>query len=403
MAASRSASRSTIRTALGVLVVTIVLGLVAAELGVRVFQPVPPAALLPFVEAPLPDVQAGAPESYGRFDAELGWSQGRSARTVDDGIVFQSGAGGFRADREYDLAPPRGVRRIEAFGDSFVHCDKVNYEDCWTKRLEQSWAGAEVLNFGIPGGSPDQGWLRYQRDGRAYEPCAVLIGFQVENINRVVNRYRPFYAPHSGIALSKPRFVLDGEGLRLLPNPLTSPATLNDPAWVEANLGPGDFWYFRGMLAPQPLDDLILARLVRTALYRQRRSAIEEKVDDAHPNGHAYSPDDERFQVAGRVLVQFARDVEASGATPVVVIFGQKGEVTSTRHRLPKEYQPLLDWLKAERIATLDSTDDLAREADRSGVDGLFARGGHYSRRGNEAVGRGLASRLPRLVGSSCP
>jgi len=359
--------------------------------------------LLPFVERPHMEAPPdGVPDSYGRFDARLGWSIGRSASTIDDGILFRSNDGGFRADREYDREPTVGIRRVAAFGDSFVHCDEVNYEDCWTRRLEQSWDRAEVLNFGIPGGAPDQGWLRYERDGRPYQPCAVLIGFQVENVHRVVNRYRPYYAPRSGIALSKPRFVLDGDGLRLLPNPATSITMLNDPYWVDQNLGPNDFWYFRGMFAPQPFDDLILVRLLRTALYNQQRTAIRGKVDAGHPNGHAYSANDERFQVAGRVLIQFARDVTAADATPVVVIFGQKGEVTSSRHKEPKEYQPLLDWLESERVVTIDVTDDLAKEANRAGVDSLFARGGHLSRRGNDVVGRALAARLPRLTAATC-
>src|SRR5215217_3704317 len=199
---------------------TICLGLAAAEVSLRLLQPVPSTELLPFVERPHSPPAESAPPSYVRFDADLGWSIGQSVSAVDDGVLFRSSAGGFRADREYDRVPTPGVRRVAAFGDSFVHCDEVNYEDCWTRRLEQSWDRAEVLNFGIPGGAPDQGWLRYERDGRPYQPCAVLIGFQVENVHRVVNRYRPYYAPRSGIALSKPRFVLASNGLRLLPNPI---------------------------------------------------------------------------------------------------------------------------------------------------------------------------------------
>ena len=105
----------------------------------------------------------------------------------------------------------------------------------------------------------------------------------MENVNRVVNRYRPFYSPRSGVALSKPRFVLEGDGLRLLPNPVSGPGQLDD-----------------------------------------------------------------------------------------------------------------------EQVAALDVTDDLAREANRAGADSLFARNGHYSRRGNQAIGTALAQRLPRLTAATC-
>src|SRR4051794_40141440 len=94
------------RRALAVLAATIALGLVAAELGLRVFQPVPRANLLPFVETPHQAPPAdGEQGSYVRFDADLGWSIGRSVRAVDDGVLFRSSAGGFRADREYDVSP----------------------------------------------------------------------------------------------------------------------------------------------------------------------------------------------------------------------------------------------------------------------------------------------------------
>ena len=54
------------------------------------------------------------------------------------------------------------------------------------------------------------------------------------------------------------------------------------------------------------------------------------------------------------------------------------------------------------RVGTFDVTDALAREANRNGVDPLFARGGHYSRRGNDVVGRALASSLPEIVNPTC-
>jgi hypothetical protein len=402
-------SSRTLRLGLLIVGFTVLLGLVAAEVGVRIIEPVPVADLLPlpFHHDDLRRLEAH--DAYLRFDADLGWSQEPGVSRDDDGITYAANAAGFRADREYAQTPPPGAARLAAFGDSFIHCDEVNYADCWTARLESGWAGSEVLNFGIPGSAPDQGWLRYRRDGRPYQPCAVLIGYQIENVNRVVNRYRPFYSPSTGIALSKPRFVLDDTaggadagGLRLLPNPATSPAQLADARWVEETLGPGDFWYYPGLFAPGPLDNLMLVRIARSALYRQHLAAIRGTRTDERPNGSAYDPDDERFQVAGRVLVQFAREVQVAGSTPVVVVFGQRDEIVIARHRQPREYQPLLDWLAAEQIATVDITNDLAREANERGVDTMFARGGHYSRRANQVIGAALAQRLPRLTAATC-
>jgi hypothetical protein len=390
------------RTGLLVLLATVLVGMAAGEAWVRVAEPIPRAQLLPlpYHRADLARLETG--ETYIRFDAELGWTTGPSASASDDGVTYRSNAAGFRAEREATLATPPGMRRLAALGDSFTHCDEVNYADCWTARLEAAWPGTETLNFGIPASAPDQGWLRYRRDARPYRPCAVLIGFQVENVNRVVNRFRPFYAPTSGVALSKPRFVLDGDGLRLLPNPAASPADLADPAWVERTLGPDDYWYYPGLFARGPLDDLMLPRLLKSAAYRRHRATAEGPTSDARPNGSAYDPANERFSVAIRVLVGFAREVARDGATPVVVFFGQKREVVGVRHDEPKEYRGLLDEVRAAGVAVVDATDALAREANRSGTDVLFARGGHFSRRGNEAVAAGLARQLPALTAATC-
>ncbi len=395
----------TVRVGLFTVGITVLLGLLLAEAAVRIVQPVPVANLLPlpFNHADLGRLVAG--DAYLRFDADIGWSQEPGVSRDDDGITYTANAAGFRADRDYAPMSAPGVVRLAAFGDSFTHCDEVNYADCWTARLETAWSGAEVLNFGIPGGAPDQGWLRYRRDARAYQPCVVLIGHQVENVNRVVNRYRPFYTPTTGLAMSKPRFVLDdtdATGLRLLPNPATAPSQLADVHWIEQTLGPDDFWYYPGIFAPGPLDNLMLARLARTADYQRQRSALRRAASDERPNGSAYDASDERFQVAGRVLIQFAREVQADGATPVVLVFGQRDEVVTVRRRQPREYQPLLDWLEAEQIPTIDVTSDLAREANERGVDTLFARGGHYNRRANQVIGAALAQRLPRFAGATC-
>jgi hypothetical protein len=150
-------SRS-LRAGLIVTAITVLLGLGVAEAAVRWIQPVPVSELLPFPFHHVEIARLANRESYLRFDADLGWSQEPGAHAVDDGIVFEANEAGFRADHEYSVEPLPGVRRLEAFGDSFIHCDEVSYQDCWTSRLEGAWERSEVLNFGIPASAPDQGW-----------------------------------------------------------------------------------------------------------------------------------------------------------------------------------------------------------------------------------------------------
>lgn len=376
------------------------LGLVLAELGLRLALPIPSEYLLPLPYKWEELRRIAADETYIRFDAALGWVPTPASTHEGGGIIYRTNRAGLRADREYAPEPQPGLRRLAAFGDSFTYCEEVELADCWTSQLERAWPGTEVLDFGVPGYGPDQAWLHYQRDGPAYHPCAVLIGYLIENINRVVNRFRPFYEPAGGLLLSKPRFLLDGPGLALLPNPASSPEQLADPLWVEQTLGPNDSWYFPGVFVANPLDTFQLVRLARTAAYRRRPEDLEYTRDWANEIAQAYRGQGEAFQVAGRVLVEFARRVRQDGATPVVVVFGSEIEIRALRSGAGKAYAPLLDWLEREGIPTVDVTDNLAQQVGRNNLGSIVR--GHYRPLGDKIVGLTLAYRLPGLVQPTC-
>jgi hypothetical protein len=151
-----------------------------------------------------------------QFDPGLGWRYTPGFRGDRHRINHQ----GLRGDREYATAPPPGVDRLAAFGDSFVYGNEVDTPDSWPARLETELGGAEVLNFGVGGYGTDQAWLRYRREGRRFGPRIVLIGFVPDDIRRNVNVYRRFLSDHE-LPLFKPRFRMSDDGvLRLLPCPL---------------------------------------------------------------------------------------------------------------------------------------------------------------------------------------
>src|SRR5262249_18658903 len=158
----------------------------------------------------------------------------------------------------------------------------------------KSWPQTEVLNFGVPGYGPDQAWLRYQREGPTYAPCAVTIGYMLEDINRVVNRYRPALFPITDLLTTKPRFVVKDDQLTLMPNPATSPAQLADLEWVERTTRDADRWYFPGLFVPTPLDQLQLGRVARTVAYHYQRSD-----PDINRMRQSHRPGDEAFEVTG--------------------------------------------------------------------------------------------------------
>ena len=385
---------------LGLVVLGIVLAIGCLDLYFRFATPAQAKNLLPL---PYQQVELGRiarGETYIAFDQQLGWALAPGVTRTLAQTTYTSNAAGLRAGREYEPLPPPGVRRIVAFGDSFTHCDEVSYPDCWTKLLEDALPNTEVLNYGVPAYGPDQAWLRYQQRGTEYRPCSVLIGFMPENIHRVVNRFRPFYQPETAIVLSKPRFVLDGDGLALLPNPARHASDLSDVAWVERELGRDDHWYYPGMFASSPLDVLAMGRLVRTTRFRNHVAEAPYAANDEKGLEWAYESQGEAFEITSRVLIEFARQVRRDGMTPVVLVFGRENDVIAKRQGKDRVYEPLLERLQEADVATIDLTDALGREARRRSVESMIDK--HYTGVGNRIVAATLAEKLPQLTRPTC-
>jgi hypothetical protein len=385
---------------LSIMVFGLLLGLIVGELGLRIVAPVKAADLLPLQYDRSGLERIAAQDTYITFDQSLGWTVSKGTSRPANQAVYTSNSAGMRASREYAVTPPETGPRLAAFGDSFTHCDDVENDECWTAQLEAEVPGTEVLNFGVSGYAPDQAFLRYQQEGRAYKPCAVLIGYMVENVNRVVNRFRPFYQPDTGITLGKPRYLLQGDGLELLPSPARSPLDYGDAAWVERELGPHDFWYYPGLFNSGLLDSSHFIRLGRTAAYDRRFGGLRDDNEDARDIGWAYAPDSEGLEVASRILIQFARQVEADGATPVVLIFGRKSDVVALRGDEKKVYEPLLQRLKRADVSTIDLTERLVEAQKKSGVERLIDK--HYRAAGNAVVADALARRLQKITPNTC-
>ncbi|MFN8526821.1 MAG: hypothetical protein U0821_27270 [Chloroflexota bacterium] len=369
------------------------LALVLGEIGLRLASPIPPDQLLPLTYKRDRLRRLATGDTYVRFDQELGWVTMPGVTRRDTQFTYRNNRAGLRAEREYTTAAPAGVRRLAAFGESFTYCQESDFDDCWTDLLEREWTGTEVLNYGVPGYGPDQAWLRYQREGAEYRPCGVLIGFMAENVNRVVNRFFPFYQPDTGLVAGKPRYVARDAGLELVPNPVADPRQMEDPAWVERELGPGDRWYFPGLFAGSAFDRLMVYRVGRSAAYRFARDDATTRAME-----RSYAGRDEAFQLTVRILTAFARQVEANGARSVVIVFSPASEIEAQMGSRAPIYSPLLAALRAENVPVVDVTDALVARARQVGVNGVIQF--HYREAGNRAVAEALAQRLPPLIGS---
>ena len=127
------------------------------------------------------------------------------------GYLLRANAAGFRSDREFGGERTPGHRRALLFGDSYTAGDGVSNGARYGDLLEKYVPGLEVYNYGLPGTGTDQHYLVYRDVAGQIEHDLVIIAVLVENIRRVVARYRLFEAAEGKrVALAKPYFTLEG-------------------------------------------------------------------------------------------------------------------------------------------------------------------------------------------------
>jgi hypothetical protein len=336
----------------------------------------------------LEDLLAGRPSLF-QHDAALGWTLRPGFRNELCTIDAER--------RRRDSQRPRpaaAALRVAAFGDSFTFGGDVADRYAYPEALARLDAGLEVANYGVPAYGPDQAFLRYQREGRAWHPRVVIIGFMSENIFRTVSVYRPFYVPTTRVPLAKPRYLPGEPEPRLLPNPLPRlddyRRLLERPAETLAELGQNDFYYQTRPHA-SPLDRSATVRLVKLA--RGRWGPDREIVS----NGY-YNTGGEAFHVTAGLLTAFYEMALRDGAQPVILIFPEGGDLARWRSERTKRYAPLLQFLAAkgyrvvDAMAALDAAD--AADAAGRGRPAADLIPAHLSPLGNQLVAEYLLKRL---------
>ena len=347
---------------------------------------------------------------YETYSETLAWTIAKN-QTSDNGL-YRSNDEGFRADREYGWQKPPGKIRVLTFGDSYTHGDEVANQDTWQHAAEQKAPNMEFLNFGVPGYSLAQAYLRYREIAPDYPADFVIIGCMSEDLKRSVNAYYPFRydrPENSPNALSLPYASLDEAGQLLVnPPPIANlkeyAAFLENPLPKLKEMAQVDI-LFRPP-APTPLLNLIDSRwesmedgltplvdYVRTAWY----GALDYDRNLRTLAGLSASRNGSRRKLIVNINCQlferFVQEVESRGSVPLIMWFPSPDDLKDYNQRKPREYESCFEFFEEKHLTSVDTLSwlkeiDGAREPLH--LDRLIT-GVHFSPESNRHVGQRIA------------
>ena len=324
-----------------------------------------------------------AEERVTAFDRELGWCVRPGSASASGETHINSR--GMRGRREYTPLPQAGRLRLACFGDSFTFCDEVRDESAWPAILEQRTKTIEALNFGVPAYGTDQALLRMRREG-VHGAKLVVLGLLLENIGRNVNRYRPLWTPRTQSPLAKPRFVLKGERLELVPQPFENAAALARAARDGSILGSLDqdeFWSGRPRLWTGRLSSI--ARLAAGFFAYRERDPRRLWLDESG----------EPRRVTLALVDSFRAEATALGARDFLVLLLPMREEFDDYLAEGRGYWSELPRLFSARgIECLDLSVALAAESNAA-QSAMYVLA-HLSPAGNEVVAREVRDWLVR-------
>ncbi len=313
------------------------------------------------------------------YDPELGW-------TNRPGVGMHNAAGFVSVKPDVPRERSDGTLRVAVFAGSYA---LGGFEDGWWRVLEKELnrvgVRAEVLNFGVAGYGMDQAYLRWKREGVAYRPHVVLFGFAAGNCCDNVNVVRVFRDRSTGIPFTKPRFVIEGGGLRLVNSPTPPPEKLMGLfADIEGSGLVAHDWFYR---EPE----------VRPRWWRASRIAALVEAKTSRTGTHLppeqfYSLEDEPAQVALAITRRFKAEVEASGSAFLVAHLPYHTELAALKATGAFPFAGL--YAELQRMATVVPTEQALLDASAGAAPVTIFHDGHYGETAHATIGRALAQAI---------
>jgi len=339
--------------------------------------------------------RAAEPE-LAMFNPVLGWDYPPDITYRDfSGILCHHGSMGER----FTCTSFR-TTGIATYGDSFTYCSQVPDEQTWQTFLAEK-LGTNVLNFGVGGYGTDQALLKYEHQDRTLAKI-VMLCILPENINRIVNIYRPFYQYDDPLALTKPLFIRDGSGFKVFPNPLNTVwdvAKLDDPIFMK-RLGELDYWYRLDQELP-PLRFPYILSLVqwRKTMLDQLALTAARVLPFRYEARYPWNlfEEAEPFAIMCHIVDMFVKTAISRGETPIIIIMAHKDYVQELMDYRVSRAAKLVSYMKRKQYMVIDLIQAMATmNPTRKELDEWYE--GHATAAGNKITAKIIASNLKQTL-----
>lgn len=319
------------------------------------------------------------------FNSYLGWE-----------TYFKTPFGQRRAPESYE------EDFMATFGDSFTFGDEVKDNETWQVYLSQLLK-ENIYNFGNGGYGTDQAYLRFKRDYTKIKTKYIALGLVSENINRLVNVYRRFYIPYTGIPATKPRFILENKNLLLKENPVKSLEELKklkDTNFIQ-ELGNSDYWYNQ-LRRPHFSFPFTAIFFNKHMWFEVQHGRQDDSMDGSynHLNTNLWEEEKAR-KLMFAIVDRFIEETENNHSVPVILLFPLEFEVVykKTTGRTPNAISHIITYYQNKGYTVFCPLDKFITEMNEYPDIRLFEKGGHYSAYGNNVVAKHLYNHFLKLWG----
>jgi hypothetical protein len=321
----------------------------------------------------------------------LGWLPSPIYKS-DNGLYIYN-ADGIRCNNILTSYSEKKELRIAIFGDSYSHGDEVKFENTIGNYLESlllnEGIDAEVINFAVSGYGMDQAFLRWQQINEEFNPDIVILGVQFENVKRHINLLRPFYYYITEIPYSKPRFLIQGNKLQLISNPIND---VTKTANIIEHFNEWEFSNFEGFYSQDKYQS-------NPFYYSKTISFTASAISQIFDEINYYKPESESYQVTYKLFEKFKRNVAERGKIFIPVHLPVKNDFDfltqkflSIAYDQTFIYDELFNALrrKANFVETYNALHEWTLA---NGNNGLFMKR-HYSPTANKIIAHQIFSYL---------